>query len=251
MPAGASGRFPAQGGRGMRQSLPTEFAVSLAVLARVSLGLVFLAAGLAKVVDSSTFAKFLRSWRANPGWIEGMIARVLPMLEVGTGALLLTGFRARLVGLFATSLLLFFTALVLLVIRRGTSVSCGCFGQLDKRPVSVRTVHRNLLLAAVGLTVVVASPTALGVEDLGHVTSRPNSGDLLALIGIEVAVVLVVIAASAGFWLRARSLQPPMPREMGELGPAWYGVTYSGEDLRRAHSRRGARPRKGDLKGGS
>jgi thiol-disulfide isomerase/thioredoxin len=91
-------------------------------------------------------------------------AHALPVAELLLAlALGLTGGAVRAAAvLCAFGALLAFTVLLVRVLRRGEAVDCDCFGALSAgRPVTWRSVARNLLLMLAAGTVLVSPPAGL------------------------------------------------------------------------------------------
>lgn len=113
-----------------------------------------------------------------------LLARLVPVAELGVALALVAvpawGAAAAL-GLLAA-----FTAVLVRTVRSGRQVSCGCLGALDRgRPVSWRTVARNLvLMAAAGL--------ALAVPALRWPPVEPGAVAVAALVAGPAAVVGLV-----------------------------------------------------------
>jgi uncharacterized membrane protein YphA (DoxX/SURF4 family) len=101
------------------------------MIARVAVGVVLLVAGTAKLAD-----------RSHPR---------VALAEVVLGALLVTGIAGRWTSVVAAALLAAFTVVVWRRVRRGDPEPCGCFGELSRQPVSMRTVGRNVGLLALAL----------------------------------------------------------------------------------------------------
>lgn len=96
--------------------------------ARIVVGVVLLVAGTAKLAG-----------RTHP---------VVSFVEVVLGALLVTGLGGRWTAAAAVALLAAFTLVVVQRLRAHDPEPCGCFGELSRRPVSTRTLVRNLALLA-------------------------------------------------------------------------------------------------------
>lgn len=116
----------------------------MSVAARVVLGLVFLVSGATKLVD--------RTWPRSaaafgvPVWA----ARALPAVELTVGAGLVPGLGGAWLVAAAAALLLVFTVVIVVRLRSdGDRPVCACFGAWSARPISWRTVARNVGLLAV------------------------------------------------------------------------------------------------------
>jgi uncharacterized membrane protein YphA (DoxX/SURF4 family) len=112
------------------------------------LGIVFLAAALAKFQDRQTFAQTLAKLFADP--FAQVASFVIPCLEAILGLCLIAGLAARQslgAGIF---LLLLFTFVLTEMWRRGMK-NCGCFGESERESTPAIGIARNLLLVFGGL----------------------------------------------------------------------------------------------------
>ena len=121
---------------------------------RAFASLVFLAAGVLKVLSPAAFALSIARLQILPGGWIGTAAIVLPWIEVvaGIALLLVPSHRAAARGILGALLVVFSAALVL-ALARGIS-TCGCFGTdggLLERP-AVALLRNGLLMAALLLT---------------------------------------------------------------------------------------------------
>ena len=117
-------------------------------LARLALGVVFLAAGISKVS--------VRGWARDTSAALGLpyaLTQSTPALELLIGAGLVAG--VRLVPLAALGLLLIYTGVLLTQLARheGDGPPCACFGRTTK-PITWTTVGRNFALVALALVTV-------------------------------------------------------------------------------------------------
>lgn len=120
--------------------------MSVAVVASVLVGAVFLLAGGAKIA-------------AGPGWqaqtrglgVPAGAVSFLPGLEIGIGALLCAQLARPAPALIAVAMLLAFTGLVSLRLAQGQHPPCNCFGSWSAKPLSWRDVARNVALIALAV----------------------------------------------------------------------------------------------------
>ena len=117
------------------------------LFARWIIAAVFLYAGVVKILDPAAFAVDINNYRLMPYPVAGLMAAVLPWLEVMCAGLLIAGRWMRgaaliLVGLNAVFLLAILSAMV-----RGLDISCGCFGSgPEASSVGIRHLVEDLLL---------------------------------------------------------------------------------------------------------
>ncbi len=119
--------------------------------ARLVLAAVFVIAAVPKLADPTSFAVAVQKYRMFPDEFVGLIAVIVPMLELVGAVALLSPWRrggALLLGV----LLLGFTTALTVAMGWGLDVDCGCFGGSgDAEAIGPLHLLRNLgLLALVG-----------------------------------------------------------------------------------------------------
>ena len=120
--------------------------MSLAALAGVVLGAVLLVSGAAKLAAGPRWAA-----QAAALGSPAVAVPVVPWLELGLGALLVTGVWRAEVALAAAVMLGAFTLLLVLRLAQGRRPPCACFGAWSTRPVGPGSVARNVVLIALAL----------------------------------------------------------------------------------------------------
>ena len=118
---------------------------AVAVVARVVVGLVLVAAGALKLSSrewSSQAAGF-----GTPRWL----VPVVPWVEIVLGALLVPGVGGRITAIAAAALLAAFTVVVAVRVAQRSTAPCACFGSLSARPVGPATLARNVVLLALAV----------------------------------------------------------------------------------------------------
>lgn len=129
---------------------------SLGVVARTAVGVVLLAAGIAKLAS--------RSWvpAVRAYGLPRVFVPVLPWVEVVLGALVVAEVGGPLVEAAALALLLAFTVGVARKVAAGDAPPCGCFGEVSTRPATWLTVARNAVLCSLAaLGFAAADPTVV------------------------------------------------------------------------------------------
>lgn len=122
--------------------------------AQVAIGLVFLAAALAKIGDTSYFAQQVHNYRLVPLWSEHLIAMTMPWIELVAGLALVIGPRRRAGALVVLVFMAVFTVAVGAAWARGLDFHCGCFGKAGAGMIGARKFLENVgltLLAAIAL----------------------------------------------------------------------------------------------------
>jgi len=116
----------------------------LPLIARIIVGLVFIAAGVLKVGHPADLGSTIVAFRLNlPPAFVGFSAVALPLFEIVLGAYLLLGWQLRIVSVMSVALLLVFIAALSSVVIRGIPTPCGCFGPGETDPVTWWTVVRD------------------------------------------------------------------------------------------------------------
>ena len=132
-------------------------------ICRVVMGVVFIAAALAKIGDVAAFGTQIHNFRMMPIGLENLVAMTLPWIELLAGLSLLLGIRPRSGGLIVTVLMAFFLVAVAVALGRGLDIECGCFGTADGTRVGISKLSQNLvmlILAFIGTQAPAAEPKA-------------------------------------------------------------------------------------------
>lgn len=118
----------------------------MTLLLRVLVGGVFVWSGIVKIAEPDSFIRSLMVYQLFPvawsGVAVGLIAGILPWIEVGAGAALLLGYKPRTAALILAGLLCVFSGVLLVTVTRGIDIACGCFGSQND-PISWWHFVRN------------------------------------------------------------------------------------------------------------
>lgn len=117
---------------------------------RWAVGLVFLAAGLAKLLtlEPELVRAEIMTLVPVSDAVAGVVARLLPLLEIALGAWLLVDRPRRLAAWVAAGALILFTVLLLRAAWSGAAPEgCMCFGAVSSGSIHL-DIARNLLLTA-------------------------------------------------------------------------------------------------------
>jgi uncharacterized membrane protein YphA (DoxX/SURF4 family) len=120
-------------------------------LMRIILSLVFIFAGIEKIISPAGFSESISNYRLLPSTIIIFSAITLPWVELFTGILLLFGISVKENAAIITALLVVFTLAVIISILRGLSIDCGCFGTALGERVGLLKVTENVLLILFGM----------------------------------------------------------------------------------------------------
>jgi hypothetical protein len=165
---------------------PAALVEATAVACAFGLAAVFVAAAGFKLLDgATTIAEF--DGLGLPR--SGLLARLVPAVEVLTAALLLV--RPRLGSMASVVLLAVFTAVLARALHQGKSATCGCFGAVGAAPISSATLVRNGVLMV--MAVAAAAQTSLTLPDMAAVITV----SMVALI-VAVTTQLLVLGRRLG-----------------------------------------------------
>ncbi|MBI4458845.1 MAG: DoxX family protein [Acidobacteria bacterium] len=116
---------------------------------RLVLGGLLVFAGYTKLRNLLLFEMAVDTYRLlSPAGVI-VVARTLPWLEVGLGALLLSGWKMKYVSSFTALLLGGFLLTMVITYSRGIDANCGCFGFGER--ISTLTLARDSVLFAMAV----------------------------------------------------------------------------------------------------
>jgi uncharacterized membrane protein YphA (DoxX/SURF4 family) len=124
---------------------------SIALVARMILGCIFVYASLDKLRHPDIFAEALYNYLLLPDAAINMVAIWLPWLELLSGGLLILGLWVRGSILVLSGLMVVFLAALGINLARGLDIHCGCFVTESTDPMTVFTVFRDALFLLLAL----------------------------------------------------------------------------------------------------
>jgi uncharacterized membrane protein YphA (DoxX/SURF4 family) len=119
------------------------------LVAGVILGLIFVAAGVLKLVAGPVWLK-----QAADMDVSRSVAMLVPYVEIVVGVLLVTQLFTPWPAVAALVMLVIFTVVIVRRIQDGSRPPCACFGSKSKRPLGAYHVVRNAMFAAVAVVAV-------------------------------------------------------------------------------------------------
>jgi uncharacterized membrane protein YphA (DoxX/SURF4 family) len=119
---------------------------TVARLAAIVLGAVFVVAAVAKIAAGTTWVAQARELGA-----PTPVATVLPGLELVVGAFLLAGLAGPVPAVVAALLLVAFSVAIARQLVDGRHPPCACFGAWSQRPLGEGHLLRNAALIVVAL----------------------------------------------------------------------------------------------------
>lgn len=156
----------------MRNFLSNSYA---ALVSRLILGGVFIAAGIPKILDPGAFAVAIRSYElALPEWFVSFSAHALPYAEVLIGLYLVFGLFTKPTAWATTALMLVFTIALLQGAVRGLEINCGCFGAGEESSNLWLAFLRDVGLVALCIHIILAPLGRFSVDSLLFRRGEPS-----------------------------------------------------------------------------
>jgi uncharacterized membrane protein YphA (DoxX/SURF4 family) len=122
---------------------------ALYYLAACVIALVFLHAGISKLLARDEFRGVLANYRILPEALLAPFAVLLPIAELAAGAGVLSALTRSHAAVLACALLLIYALAMGINLARGRrDIDCGCFRSALKQTISGWLIWRNLVLAA-------------------------------------------------------------------------------------------------------
>jgi len=115
---------------------------------------VFIYAGLVKIINPAAFAEQVDNYRLLPYFMVTLVAVILPWLELFCGLLLLFGRWLPGATMVLMLLNVIFLIAIISVLARGLDISCGCFSTGDEGArIGTQKLIEDLLLLAANLAI--------------------------------------------------------------------------------------------------
>jgi hypothetical protein len=169
------------------------------LLARLFLGLLFVAAGAVKFVYRVRFRDTLSAMEVLPPWVNRSAALILPPFECVLGLAVLAACRLEWSGPLLVALLgVFVMVLVCYRLRGGTELACGCLADFDHKTPTSRLILRNLLLLALGLPLLVPADGAITQRGLAKWLAAGLAGVGILLVWHLMARLVEVLGRLRG-----------------------------------------------------
>jgi hypothetical protein len=159
----------------------------ISLMLRTSVAVIFISYGINKLFKVKEFTVTFQSYQILPRFLSPMVARFLPITEVGLGSLLLLNFALPLVALLLGVLLILFSLLQVKVVlpKSLSDKPCGCGGSFDL-PVKYGLIRNIILLGVLGATILIHEDR--GVLQLNY--------PLILLLQSLIALIIVLLSIS-------------------------------------------------------
>lgn len=152
---------------------------------------VFVAAGIAKLLDSRESRDTAKAFGV-PDRFATATARGLPIAEIAIAVLLLPVVTRWCAAVAALALLLVFCAAIGRAMMRGEAPECRCFGQLHSAPAGWRTLTRNGALSAAAAFIVIAGRDDAGTSAVAWTTRLDGIEWLVLALGVVLAATVTI-----------------------------------------------------------
>lgn len=160
---------------------------------QLTAGLVFVCSVVPKLADFSSFAVVVRDYRILPGSVTKLAAALVVVSEAFVATVLVLGLAPVLGSAVGLALCITFLAAVVISLRRGADISCGCFGA-EGDVVTGRTAARLCALGAAQLLLLLGTVVGADVPQTGDLVGRGDDGLLFVLNALALATFAVVAA---------------------------------------------------------
>ena len=193
---------------------------ALLLVARVALSVLLLIAGGSKLADFGTFRHALLGFGV-PKSLAGPLGILLPSAEIAIAALLPWTPTAIWGTLAAVVLFAIFSAAIGVNLWRGRNPPCGCFGQVDARPIGRVTLLRAVVLTAIAGLVAWQGPGAdivpvmQGIRSLDVGWLMAVSGGL-ALLLIQSGLIFMLLRQQGRLLIRVEKLEAGLSSSAGQ-----------------------------------
>jgi uncharacterized membrane protein YphA (DoxX/SURF4 family) len=213
----------------------------LILLARLTLGIVWVTAGLAKRAQKEQVGESVAEFGLLPPGAAGRVGALLPSVELLLGLLLLAGLATKAAAAASAALLFVFSIAIAVNLLRGRRFACRCFGELGEGEISWLSVLRNAGLAAFALILALGRTDYLSLDGWWKGTARspadPPPLDFLPVFLIAAGITLAGMLVAAGWQValataRAQS-GPALGMEERRLLRRWLRLGPESEDAGR------------------
>lgn len=128
------------------------------LIARLTIGFLFVAASLHKIIEPADFAVSIRNYMIVPVSMSNLLALTLPWVELGAGLMLIAGTLVKPSALLTTGMLAVFLIAVVHAYAIGLDIDCGCFASSSTSEGQIGVYHivRDAALFFISLFILVS-----------------------------------------------------------------------------------------------
>jgi len=201
------------------------------LLARLVLVVVFLVAGVGKLLDLKGSQQAMRDFSL-PDFLAAPLGILLPFAELAVAVALIPTASAWWGALGALVLLLLFVAGIAYNLTLGRKPDCHCFGVFYSSAIGRNTLIRNLILAAVALLVVAFGPTTTELSMVAWIGTLNLAEGIGLIFGILVTILLVaetwflfeILRQMGKLTLRLEAVESGASTSGSGADPDWVGL---------------------------
>lgn len=193
-----------------------DYLATLITPLRLILGMTLALAGIEKMRHLSIFVAGVLRYQILPIRLARWYGRLLPVVEIGTGTLLLLGSWMRPAAIVSATLFVSFSIAVGLSLARRRKIPCFCFGA-DSSNIGWHTAIRILFLLFISLFIVISPNNQNAL--LGYIINPSLAGlinlipaILLTVFGIVMLSVIEILPLVLSAWT-AKAVRPAHQRD--------------------------------------
>jgi uncharacterized membrane protein YphA (DoxX/SURF4 family) len=166
---------------------------TLAIILQYILGISLAIAGLGKIQHLTTFVQGVISYRILPIPLARWYGRLLPIVEIGTGILFLTGLWVPAAAFVSILMFSSFALAVAVNLMRKQAIACYCFGTDASAKIGWHTLLRIFLFLLISTIIIFTSP-------------RPTDSNLVIVHPVTDLINFIPIILLTAFGLMALAL---------------------------------------------
>jgi len=172
-----------------------EVGAQAQVIVRASIGLVFVCSAIAKLRAPAAFVRGVVEFHVLPPSLARVYGWSLPVIELGTGLLLVFGLYIRIAAFTSVLLLSSFATAMLAAVLNRRETTCHCFGDMVRSRVGFHNLVEDLVLLIPSLWLLLESNWAfVGTTSLSSVDTSLLVADYLISVFLVVLYLFFVVA---------------------------------------------------------
>ncbi|MBC7362694.1 MAG: DoxX family membrane protein [Candidatus Aminicenantes bacterium] len=147
---------------------------------RISIGIIFLISGFAKLTDLVSFKEAVLNFNILPQY-SNLFTVTIPCFELISGLCLICGVFKQAAKIILLILLIVFSLAIVIALRQGAVFDCGCFGPINLfSKISIRKLIFNLLLL-LGLVLMILN-SKINLDVINQLTIISTYSCIIAIL---------------------------------------------------------------------